>query len=194
MSQNVSYHYVLCEILPTFATFTNEFSSILRLLSSPTSYLYLQTSSFHQTLLLTSKTPSFTLLFHLLAHTLPPPTSPPVEMSNFHLPRLCIPPEGRLSSFPISSRSLSPFSFHSVSLILSITCVPTHTEKTNPLRHTLPCHLSTLSARMEGNFHTYLPTAHFFMSDPTAAESAVPQPSISPPISRKAARLALSHS
>lgn len=46
------------------------------------------------------------LFFNLLTRSPPPPpppsSSPPVKMSNFHPPRLCIPPEGRLSSSPLS--------------------------------------------------------------------------------------------
>lgn len=184
-------HYVLHAILPAFASFTNEFSSILRF--SPFSlFIYLHI------LILPSRTPFFLplpLVLHLLTHPLPPPSSPPVKIPNFHPPRLCIPPEGRLSSFPISSRSLSPLSFPRLSYSLYRLCAKSHRKHTHPLRHTLSCHLSTLSARMERNFPTCLPTAHsrFFMSNPTTPEQAVPQPSVSPPISRGAARFTESH-
>lgn len=71
----------------------------------------------------------FTLLFHRLTHPLPPPTSPPVEISNFHLPRLCIPPEGRLSSFPISSRSLLALSHSTRSFLFCLSLVRQLTRK-----------------------------------------------------------------
>lgn len=120
-------HYVLHAILPAFASFTNEFSSILRF--SPFSlFIYLHI------LILPSRTPFFLplpLVLHLLTHPLPPPSSPPVKIPNFHPPRLCIPPEGRLSSFPISSRSLLAPSHSPVFLILSIACVPSRTENTH---------------------------------------------------------------
>lgn len=124
--------------------------------------LYISTSSsFHQTLLLLSKTP-FPLPFLFsstsLTHPLPPPSSPPVKISNFHPPRLCIPPEGRLSSLPISSRSLLAFSRFPVFLILSIARAPTHTEKTHPFRHSPLSFVNTVSS--DRKKLPYVPTHH----------------------------------
>lgn len=97
----------------------------------------------------------------------------------YHPPHLRISPKGRLSSFPyLLPLSRSSLSFHSVFLILSLVCQLSQ----NTLRHTLPCHLSTLSARMEGKFPTYLPTAHFFYVK--SHHSRVPQPPVSAPASR----------
>ena len=176
----MSYNYALSKILPTFATFTNEFSPFFPLLYPP--FYTSAYSSFRQTLLLSIQN-SFSSISLLL-----PPSSPPVKISNFHPPSLsCIPPEGRLSSFPISS----PLSLSAPSL------VPPHLPDsfyrssanshggggvTRPLRRTLPRHLSTLSARMEGNFARYLPT-------PTPVCQIQPRrsgASVSPPISRGA--------
>ena len=102
----MSYNYALSKILPTFATFTNEFSPFFPLLYPP--FYTSAYSSFRQTLLLSIQN-SFSSISLLL-----PPSSPPVKISNFHPPSLsCIPPEGRLSSFPISS----PLSLSAPSLV-----------------------------------------------------------------------------
>lgn len=143
MSQNVICHYL---ILPTFTTFANEFlfccSFLSILLSIP--HLTIQNSCL----------PS-SFLFSLILFLLPPAHL--WKYLTFIPPCLCIPPEGRLSSFPISSRSLLALSHSPVSLILSITCVLTCTEKDTPAEtHTPLSFVNTVSS--DGKKLPYLPT------------------------------------
>lgn len=94
----------------------------------------------------------------------------------YHPPHLRISPKGRLSSFPyLLPLSRSSLSFHSVFLILSLVCQLSQ----NTLRHTLPCHLSTLSARMEGKFPTYLPTYRPLLLCQIPPQQSASAPSVS---------------
>lgn len=143
MSQNVSYHYVLFEIVPTVATFTKWVSlyccSVF--LHPP---FYTSTSSFlHQTLLLPSKTP-------FSSSSLQP------TCENFHPPRLCILPEGRLSSFPYLPLSLSPLSFPRPSYSLYHLCANSHRKDTPAQTHSPLSFVSTVS--LDGKKLPYVPT------------------------------------
>lgn len=130
-------------------------------------------SSLRQTLLLSIQN-SFSSISSLIPLPPPPPTNgPPVKVSNFHPPSLsCIPPEGRLSSFPISSPlSLSPLSRSAPSswFLLSLVCQLTQGKSDTPAQtHALSSFVSAVSS--DGGKLRHLPTyAHSFMSDPTSA-------------------------
>ena len=186
----MSYNYALSKILPTCATFTNEFSPFFPLLYPP--FYTSAYSSFRQTLLLSIQN-SFSSISLLL-----PPSGPPVRMSkcrrpavsciapvggvrcvkisNFRPPSLsCIPPEGRLSSFPISS----PLSLSAPSL------VPPHLpdsfyrssanshgggESDTPAQTHAPSSFVN-AVSLDGGKLCQIPThAHSCMSDPTSAK------------------------
>ena len=164
----MSYNYALSKILPTFATFTNEFSPFFPLLYPP--FYTSAYSSFRQTLLLSIQN-SFSSISLLL-----PPSSPPVKISNFHPPSLsCIPPEGRLSSFPISS----PLSLSAPSL------VPPHLpdsfyrssanshgggESDTPAQTHAPSSFVNAVSSDGGKLRQIPTHAHSCMSDPTSAK------------------------
>ena len=158
----MSYNYALSKILPTFATFTNEFSPFSSL--SPTLlFIPLRIHPSVRLCSFPSRAPSLPSP-HSSLSLLPPPQQPTCENTQLSSPPSlsCIPPEGRLSSFPISSLlSLSALSLVPPRLPDSFYRSSANSHRgrvTRPLRRTLSRHLSTLSARMEGNFATYLPT------------------------------------
>lgn len=106
------------------------------------------------------------------SHSSSPPSSPPVKISHFHPPRLCIPPEGRLSSSPISSRSLLALSHSTPSFLFSLSLVCHLTQKRHTRSDThspVICQHCQLRWK-ETSLPRSLPAAHFFISNPTTVE------------------------